>query len=352
MDLLKKSIAVLTLYQHRSGAFPASPFFPVYNYSWLRDGTFCAYALDLVREHAGSLAFYRWVNNTLAKYLPKLEKLEAKICSGNWHDDDFLHARFTLEGEEGTEPWGNFQLDGYGTYLWGIVQHCKLVGSEHILNESEEVVRSVAQYLQKMWGMECLDCWEENKDRHPSTLASIYGGLKSLEEFRPNLVNEVILANIEQFIFDNFAKPGYFTKAVNTDKVDSSLLWLVVPFGLVEPGHPLMQKTVDRITAELQQQGLYRYLGDTYYGGGQWILLTAWLGWYYLLQGQREEAQRLLDWIEAQADEYGQLPEQVNQKVQFPHKYQEWVQKWGEVAKPLLWSHAMHIVLSINLKGS
>jgi hypothetical protein len=23
-----------------------------------------------------------------------------------------------------------------------------------------------------------------------------------------------------------------------------------------------------------------RYLGDSYYGGGNWILLTAWLGWY------------------------------------------------------------------------
>ena len=32
-----------------SGAFVASPAFRVYDYGWLRDGAFCAHALDCVR---------------------------------------------------------------------------------------------------------------------------------------------------------------------------------------------------------------------------------------------------------------------------------------------------------------
>ena len=41
------------------------------------------------------------------------------------------------------------------------------------------------------------------------------------------------------------------------------------------------------------------------------VLLTAWLAWHYRLLGQKDDAERLLTWVEQQADEQGQLPEQV-----------------------------------------
>jgi len=27
---------------------------------------------------------------------------------------------------------------------------------------------------------------------------------------------------------------------------------------------------------------MHRYADDTYYGGGEWVLLATWLGWYYV----------------------------------------------------------------------
>ena len=36
--------------------------------------------------------------------------------------------------------------------------------------------------------------------------------------------------------------------------------------------------------------GVYRYREDVYYGGGEWILLSAWLGWYYSLSDRNEKA--------------------------------------------------------------
>lgn len=345
MDLLQKSTALLTLYQHRSGSFPAAPFFPVYQYCWLRDGTFCAYALDLMGLKDNSRSFYRWVKRTLQKHLPKLEGLKEKVLTGNYRDDDFLHTRFTLEGEEGKEPWGNFQLDGYGTYLWGLVQHVKLSGEETVLQESREVVQAVAHYLQEYWCLPCLDCWEENKNLHPSTLACIYGGLQSLAELQPQWVDPRVLAGIKSYVLQNFSKPGYFVKTLDSEAVDANLLWLAVPYGLVEPGHPLMRKTVAKIKAELQVQGLYRYRGDSFYGGGEWVVLTAWLGWYKAVLGQGEEAREILKWIELQADEYGQLPEQVAKHLQYPERYGQWVARWGKIAQPLLWSHALYIIL-------
>ncbi len=95
--------------------------------------------------------------------------------------------------------------------------------------------------------------------------------------------------------------------------------------------------------------GRQRYVGDTYYGGGEWVLLAAWLGWYYIEAGEWERARELLRWVEAQADADGHLPEQVSEHLLAPDRFAEWEARWGPVAKPLLWSHAMYLILHHNL---
>jgi GH15 family glucan-1,4-alpha-glucosidase len=75
------------------------------------------------------------------------------------------------------------------------------------------------------------------------------------------------------------------------------------------------------------------------------VLLAGWLGWYYALHGDLDRAHIAQAWIEDQADEYGQLPEQVPGTLNDPAMYQPWVDRWGEIARPLLWSHAMYLIL-------
>jgi GH15 family glucan-1,4-alpha-glucosidase len=75
------------------------------------------------------------------------------------------------------------------------------------------------------------------------------------------------------------------------------------------------------------------------------VLLTAWLGWYYVEIGEQARARQLLTWVEAQADEEGNLPEQIPQTLNDPPMLQPWVEKWGPIACPLLWSHAMYLIL-------
>ena len=43
--------------------------------------------------------------------------------------------------------------------------------------------------------------------------------------------------------------------------------------------------------------GVRRYLGDTFYGGGEWTLLTAWLGWERVLAGDREGYLECKGWV-------------------------------------------------------
>ena len=75
------------------------------------------------------------------------------------------------------------------------------------------------------------------------------------------------------------------------------------------------------------------------------MLLAAWLGWYYTEVGERERARALLHWVEAQADPRKELPEQVSTHLLAPAYRVGWQARWGPVARPLLWSHAMYIIL-------
>jgi GH15 family glucan-1,4-alpha-glucosidase len=55
--------------------------------------------------------------------------------------------------------------------------------------------------------------------------------------------------------------------------------------------------------------------------------------------------QTCMEWIEAHADSKQYLPEQVAEHLNRPSYYSTWVDRWGEIASPLLWSHANYIIL-------
>ena len=114
---------------------------------------------------------------------------------------------------------------------------------------------------------------------------------------------------------------GAFVRFPGETRVDGSLLWLPVPFGVVAPNDRTFRTTVTRIRDELlvPEGGVRRYLGDTFYGGSEWILLAAAYGCVPLAFEDRATAQQMLTWIEATADPRGQLPEQVQDHVQSPY---------------------------------
>jgi len=48
--------------------------------------------------------------------------------------------------------------------------------------------------------------------------------------------------------------------------------------------------------------------------------------------------------VRAQARDNGDLPEQVTGASQFAAEVEPWLERWGPVATPLLWSHAMFLI--------
>lgn len=87
--------------------------------------------------------------------------------------------------------------------------------------------------------------------------------------------------------------------------------------------------------------GVHRYLQDEFYGGGQWPVLA---GAYAAIDIEETARRAALDWIEDQADSQGHLPEQSTARLLNPDYHQPWLQRWGPIASPLLWSHAMYLI--------
>lgn len=350
--LRDKSIAIIMDNQYPTGAYIASPNFPMYSYCWLRDGTFTAYSMDRFGEHQSARKFYLWVDKVIERYADKINTLITKDRRDlSIKPNEFLHTRYKLDGSECADDWQNFQLDGYGTWLWGLAEHINITGDNALITKFSESIRLTINYLKHFWFTPNYDCWEEfNNQIHPSTLACIYGGLKSINQFIHDREIPDICIKIRELILRKGVYKGRITKYFGSTSIDANLLWLIVPFRMFEPADEITKRTIEDIEKKLYTEGVHRYPEDTYYGGGEWILLTAWLGWYYCQVGELGKARKLLSWIEKQADEKGNLPEQVPNNLNNPDYYSIWIKEWGKIAKPLLWSHAMYLVLDKELE--
>ena len=354
-DLYQTSIRIIQQNQAPTGAYVASPTFSQYGYSWLRDGMWIAYGMDSVGDHLSATRFHQWVGRTVMRYEAQVHALLGKIQRAEpILETDYLPTRFTLDSDLGEEEWPNFQLDGYGAWLWGAVDHCQH-HNPALWAELRPAVKLVVDYLQALWHMPNYDCWEEFRDKiHLSTLAALYGGLSAVHAHDAELVSAKTISAIQKFALTNGIAPdGHFMKFLGNPEVDANLLWLAIPYNMVDIHHPAFTKTLEKIERDIYYPhgGVYRYRADTYFGGGEWLLLTCWLAWAYLQLGRVDEAKNLIAWVEAQATLTGEMPEQTHDHPLDADYYQPWVDKWGTSACPLLWSHAMYLIVISQLKA-
>ena len=265
--------------QSPEGGFVACPAFPQYGYSWLRDGSFIADALSRTGEVASTEAFFDWVARIVERGLG-------------------FDTRYTLAGERDEGEWPRVQHDGWGLWLWAAREHCRRHGRPH---RWEDAAAATATQLKRVRDQPCHDWWEERDGFHAATLACIAAGLGE----------DLDLSRAEQ-------------------RLDASLLVLpLLGFG-----------SVDVAALVSPGGGVHRHLEDTYYGGGEWLLLTAFLG-----LAEPDLAEACLAWIEAHELPEG-LPEQSQDYLLHPASYDPWVEKWGPPPSPLLWSHAMYLTLA------
>jgi GH15 family glucan-1,4-alpha-glucosidase len=341
--------------QRASGALAASPDFSQYQYCWLRDGSFIAYALDRAGEEDASARFHLWCASSIDSIAPMMNAAIERARLGKPIDpNEMPPARFSFEGLVVKDDWPNFQIDGYGTWLWSLHEHLKRSREGAPPEELAPAVERVARYLVEVGTAPCFDVWEENGGSvHTATLGCVYAGLVAASAMLANQGLRDRAEAVRSAVLEHARRAGRFQKSNDDPQVDAALLWLCEPFGLCDRLEPAFVQTAGEVSTELELDGgIRRYPADTYFGGGAWPVLTASLGWYRASTGDLDEASRRRRWIAERFDSDGRLGEQFGGEHRDPDKYDEWVRRWGLPARDLAWSHAMFVVLCYEIDKS
>jgi isomaltose glucohydrolase len=354
--LAESSADLIASLQDSGGAYPASPTFSAYlGYSWFRDGAFTADGMSAYGRIESAERFFDWCAAVLESRSVEVEGIVAAARSGHpVADEAMLPTRFTFDGRAGDDEWWDFQLDGYGTWLWAVGEHVRRHGADP--SRWARAITLTVDYLSVSWRRPCFDWWEEHAMHvHVSTLGCIAAGLRAAlevgvldaESAASTLEAE---ASIMQFIRTDGVTDDHLSKWIGSAAVDASLAAVVGILDVIPAGSEVGRATIAAIERDLTfDGGVHRYLGDTFYGGGQWPLLSCMLGLAHVRAGNPGRARELLDWAIETVALDGALPEQVGHHLLAPERVDEWVEKWGPIAQPLLWTHAMVIRLAIEL---
>jgi GH15 family glucan-1,4-alpha-glucosidase len=355
-QLAAASHAIITRYQDPGGAYPASPTFSAYaGYAWLRDGAFTVEGISRYGDLDSADRFHDWVDRVLSSRRSQVDDLIARAAVGQTPTlADMLPTRFTFTGEDGSDPWWDFQTDGYGMWLWALVTHARRHGRD--LARRRAGIEVAVDYLTAFWELACYDWWEEHVEhRHTSTYGAIHGGLAAilatglLDGPRAVRVRDA-LDQLQTLVMAEGVRDGHLVKWFGSDAVDGSLPSAIVPFGLIAPDDPIAAATLAAVARDLDHDGgVHRFTADVFFGGGQWPLLSGLLGWNLAAAGDTAGAMRHLRWIADHATDDRELPEQVPDHLLHPEHRQEWIDTWGPVATPLLWSHGMYLILADEL---
>lgn len=355
-DLARSSVSLITSLQHPSGAYPASPTFSAYQgYSWFRDGAFIADGVSSAGAVESASRFFDWCQRMLVERRSRISDIvEAAAVGRPLSDEHMLPTRFTMEGAEGDDDWWDFQTDGYGTWVWAAVAHAERHGVP-ISRWSDGIALSV-DYLVATWSRPCYDWWEEHREQvHVSTLLCIVAGLEAavrsaaVDGDRADAARRAAAA-ARELVARRGVHDGHLAKWLGSTDVDGSLSAAIAPLRVIDATSPLGRASIRAVDEALDVDGgVHRFRFDTFYGGGQWPLLSCMLGMAYAAAGDRTAALARLEWAARTVTPEGYLPEQVPDHLLAPDRRAEWVERWGGVATPLLWSHAMFVRLAIEL---
>jgi GH15 family glucan-1,4-alpha-glucosidase len=354
--LARQSLDLLLGFQDPGGAFPAGPTFSAYRgFCWFRDGAFIADAVSAAGAVSSATAFHDWSARFLTGRRARVAELVAAVGHGAEPPaSGILPARLLLDGTPANDDWSDFQVDGYGSWLWALAEHVRRHDLDPVRWAS--AIEVTVDYLVAVGDRPCYDWWEESPgSRHVSTLGCVCAGLiaavglGTLDLGRRRRA-EVAAARLFAAIVGDAAHRGHLGKVIGQPGIDASALALIAPMQVMPVTSRFAFATIEQVEKQLVAGGgTHRYAADRYYGGGQWPLLTGFLGLAADAVGRHALAGGCLDWIADVARDDGYLPEQVDGHLLNPDGLPEWTERWGPSADPLLWSSAMYLRLAVQI---
>ena len=334
MDIIERTILMYALLTNKeTGAVLASPDVDEnfskcgrYGYCWPRDALFINEAmLELGMTDEVDKFYSVWANKT-------------QLTNG------LFEQRYYSNGEL-APSWG-IQIDETSAMIIGI---SKMKDSKKYINIVKNAVCGLIGFLNSNYiSKACFDLWEERKDSHLYSTASIYKALELAREMLKDepdcthLVFEIdnLLPMIYSSINEYFVKFGRLVRNISDNNTDISLLGAIIPFEVFDAKSEVAVNTVYEIESKLKlpNGGYLRYIDDKYMGGNAWIISSLWLALYYIEVGKIEKARNLYDWVTEHQDEKGFLAEQIDKKTGKP----AWI-------VGLSWSHALYIIVGKKL---
>ena len=125
--------------------------------------------------------FHHWCGAAIDRITPQIEVALGRHAAGKpMVPSEMPPARFSLDGRVVKDDWPNFQLDGYGTWLWSLQRHLQKSRAPDLPSRLAPAVRATARYLAEFGTSPCYDVWEEAGDCvHTATLGCVSAGLRA-----------------------------------------------------------------------------------------------------------------------------------------------------------------------------
>lgn len=346
--LIESSKRVISDCSIENGAIVAAdstkPYYPKeaknYFYVWPRDASFTCMAAEVLGMTEIEEKFFIWL----------MTRAEG------WEETGLFYEKYYPNG---SQSLNRFQPDQTGTVLYVVCRYIK--ENEEKIRRFEKLATHSADGICNVWDKDHFsiitnDIWEERlafpdlRESFSYSVAACAAGLIAANEVFPDKKYIYVAEEMKSTLFKNAAARGHFFRSfgeINDYRVDASLLGILWPFELIEPGNYLMRNTLLTIEERLvKDYGVYRYENDEYdgwmfhkmhrmKGAGYWPLLSLWMSIIKKRMEKIEEAMAYYKNVLNAVDEF--IPEQVfNNNIQ-------------KSISPLCWSHAMFVLATKEL---
>ena len=348
-----------------------------YAYSWPRDGSIVAMALD----NAG----YAFIARNYITFCKKTAVHRLK----DGEDQAYMLQKYLSNGavasnviawiDERGESRLPIQVDETALVLIAIRNHYARTGDWGFVSPLyHPMIVSMANFLVAFRDPETglpspsQDLWEERQGMHAFSIATTWRALQDAAYFtelfaepdqtaKYRLAADQLKSATELHLFD--PDTGRFARSLTVDNdgqlvrdmvVDASQFALSY-FGMFDPDDPRMVATMNAVKSALtlseENRGLARFEGDTYHlrqtgadlkvPGNPWFISTLWMAQYQLQRARvaadLESPMEILCQVERSALASGVLPEQIDPASGEPAG-----------ATPLTWSHATFILTVLD----